>query len=170
MPVTLPAIPPIVRHVRDLDGNLFLVREVANALGISPATVRRVAEIRPDLRPSAITMFGDMLVPLFTLEDLTRLDRYVAERRASLAAARRRSAGRPRLWSDSERRARRARHCAASYRRRCARALTEAGDLAAAQAAARAAAEIRDHLQQVHDDRAALIHSGIMTAGAVAAA
>lgn len=121
---------PTIAHVRSLDGEFYLCTEVADALGISPATLRRRAARDPDrLRPSRVTRFGATTLALYDLDDVNRL---AADVQLTVAGSRR---GRPRLWDDHERRTRRRAHSAASYQRRRARTLTARGDTSSAAAA-----------------------------------
>src|SRR5664279_4004969 len=118
--IDISAIPPLVRHVRSLDGDLYLCREVADALDLSPSTVRRFGARDPDrLGPSHETYFGRVLVYLYDAATVERLHAHLAEHRSA--------SGQPRLWSDAERRTRRAAHNRAAYRRRRAVVLEERG-------------------------------------------
>jgi len=57
--VQIAAIPPLVAHVRALPGDVYLRREVADALDVSPATLDRLAELDRDLLgPTHETYYG----------------------------------------------------------------------------------------------------------------
>jgi hypothetical protein len=103
--ITIPALPRIVARVRRLPGECFLRAEVADALGASPATLRRLAGKSALLRPSGTVTYGRLTVPVYDAEAVARLHAHLAEHRSPR--------GRRRLWTDEERRARRAAHCAA---------------------------------------------------------
>ncbi len=115
------AIPATVAHVRRLPGGLFLCVEVADALGVSPATVRRLGERDHDgLGPTHETCFGRMRLLLYDGDAVQRLHDHLGQHRAAC--------GQPRLWNEGERRSRRAAHSAAGYRRRRAAQLRARGD------------------------------------------
>jgi hypothetical protein len=120
--VSVPA--RVVAAVRGLPGECFLRAEVADALGTSPATLRRLAVKTAMLGPSGTLRHGALLVPVYDAAAVARLHAHLAQHRSGR--------GRRRLWTDEERRARRAAHSAAGYRRRRAAALRERGEPAAA--------------------------------------
>jgi hypothetical protein len=118
--VIIPALPRVVALVRSLPGESFLRAEAADALGTSPATLRRLAGKSAALGPSGTVTYGRLTVPVYDAATVERLHAHLAEHRSPR--------GRRRLWTDEERRARRAAHCAAGYRRRRAAVLRERGD------------------------------------------
>jgi hypothetical protein len=145
-------LPPVVGFVRNLDGDFFLCREVAEALGVSTATLRRLSLVNPDaFAPSGSTGFGKMLVRLYAMGEVDRLHAHVEAKSIAAENGSLRRAGRPRLWTDAERRDRRARYCAAAYRSRRARELADAGAHGAAAVANRAAVTIRETLRAEYD-------------------
>ena len=125
MSVSIPAVPRVVARVRGLPGGFFLRAEVADALGTSPATLRRFAAKSQAMGPSCTITYGGLAVPVYDTAAVARLHAHLAEHRSPR--------GRPRLWADEERRARRAAHSAAGYRRRRAALLRERGDHAGAE-------------------------------------
>lgn len=126
---------PTIAHVRRLDGEFFLCTEVADALGVSPATLRRLAGRNPGgLGPTHISELATRELALY---DMARVSDLAQETSRTVRGARR---GRPRLWDDAERRSRRRAYSAMGYQRRRARVLDARGDcVAAAEAVDRAA-------------------------------
>jgi hypothetical protein len=143
---------PTIAHVRELDGSFFMWAETANALGVSPVTLRRLAAENPAAwGPSHIAYFHGVPLRLYDPARVQRLHEEITRRRQGEVR------GRPRLWDDQQRAARRAAHSAAGYRRRRARALAARGDTSAAAAAgqqaglitAGLAAQLRDRIQEL---------------------
>jgi hypothetical protein len=78
-------LPPIVVFVRRLEGDFYLCSEVAEALGVSTATLRRLAGIDPEaFAPSSIG-FGKMLVRLYAISEVECLHQHLEAK--SIAAA-----------------------------------------------------------------------------------
>jgi hypothetical protein len=150
--VTIAPIPAVVAFVRSLDVAYYLCTEVADALGVSAATLRRLARDHPDtLGPSCSAWFGRMLVSLYVMDDIDRLQAHLDYRWPDRdGSSSRNRPGRRRLWSDAERRDRRARYCAAAYRNRRATELAQAGDQLAAANARHSAATIQEALTAEH--------------------
>src|SRR5664279_3927372 len=150
------AIPPLVAQVRALTGQFFLCNEAADALGISAATVRRLRDLDPDrLGPTAEIYNGCVRVDLYDEAALRRLHEHLAWRRNPQ--------GRTRLWTDDERRFRRAAHCAAGYRRRLAGELRDRGDHAGAVRAADHADALVRELRATHAQRSVAVTSSDVT-------
>jgi hypothetical protein len=100
------AVNPIVAHVRGLDGEYYLLSEVAEQLGITVNALRALARRFPDeLGPYGVTYLGQTKIFVFWPEDIDALRRYLATPR-DLAKGR----GRPPLWSHAEQRERHSRH------------------------------------------------------------
>lgn len=118
--VAIPRLPVAVDLVRRLDGVYFLRGEVADALRVSTSTIRRLAVHDVLLAPTAIVLNGTTAIAVYDLATIERLSAHLGEHRSR--------AGRPRLWSDTERRDRRAAYSALGHRRRRAEALCRAGD------------------------------------------
>jgi hypothetical protein len=113
-------IPTVIAAVRALPGEHFLCHEVADVLEVSPATLRRLSGSESmTLGPTANFVAGGKTVAVYDLAAVDRLFAYLSQHRSA--------AGRPRLWSDSERRARRLAYNTAGYRRRRAASLHERG-------------------------------------------
>lgn len=140
--MTANSLAACVRAVRSLPGIWYLRSEVADALGVSPATVRRLSSRAPSLQPSAVLQRGSVGVSLY---DQAAVDA-LGERLAATASRR----GRPRLWDDQQRRRRRALHSAAGYYRRRAALLKARGDLDSARQAESRASVLRAALQASH--------------------
>jgi hypothetical protein len=149
--IVLDPLPPVVLFVRSLDGDNYLCSEVAGALGVSTATLRRLAGIDPEsFAPSSIG-FGKMLVRLYAMAEVDRLHEHLEAKSIAAASGSPRRPGRRRLWADAERRDRRARYCAAAYRSRRGRELADAGAYVAAAVASQAAATIREDLRAEYE-------------------
>ncbi len=86
-----------------------------------------------------------LAVPVYDAETVARLHAHLAEHRSPR--------GRPRLWSDAERSARRAAHSTAEYRRRRAVNLRERGDHTGAERMLVDAEQISTALQCGYRDR-----------------
>src|SRR4051812_12011764 len=69
--------PPAIRAVRALPTHAFLRREVADALGVSAATLRRLAASSPDLSASAVLHFGAVTVPVYDISVVELLHAYL---------------------------------------------------------------------------------------------
>jgi hypothetical protein len=97
-------LPPVVGFVRGLDGDFFLCREVAEALAVSTATLRRLSLVNPDaFAPSGSTGFGKMLVRLYTMGEVDRLHQHLEAESIAAASGSGRRPGRRRLWTEAER-------------------------------------------------------------------
>ena len=128
--------------MRALPGIWYLHSEVADALGVSPATVRRLARRAPSLQPSAVLQRGSVGVRLYDQATVDAL----AEQLAANGSRR----GRPRLWDNQQRKRRRALHSAAGYYRRRAALLLARGDPDGARRAESRASALRAALRAGH--------------------
>jgi len=147
--VHLPAVPQVVAQVRMLPGDFFLRAEVADALAVSPATLRRLACTETTtLGPSDMVSSGSLLVPVYDASAIARLHLHLAAHRSPR--------GRRRLWTDAERHERRAAYSALGYRRRRAAALRARGDHPAADQVQREADRLAAQLHAAHDHRSGL--------------
>ncbi len=147
LPIRLAPVPSIVARARALHGENFLRREVADALDVSATTLRRLAGKIVLLAPDSTISYGTLTVPVYDLATVARLHAHLAEHRPPR--------GRPRLWSDAERSARRAAHSAAGYRHRRAALLHARGDHVAAWGMQDAAACITAMLRAAQTERSA---------------
>ena len=136
----------MVFNVRGLPGEFYLRREVADALGVSAATLDRLGRSDPDhLGQCHRILFGGLPVLLYDHDRIERLHAHLATHRTRR--------GRPRLWSDEERRARCATYSALGYRRRRAEQLRARGDHAEADRLHRLADQLAAELRHDHDRR-----------------
>ena len=150
LPAFIDRINPAVAFVRGLDQAWFLCSEVAYALGTSPSTLRRMARADPrEMGPAEVIAFGRIEIWLYDMAGVDRLHHHLMTDRSDGTPPR----GRPRLWTDQERRHRRTALSAASYQRRRARALRAIGDITRATTAENAAAGITTRLQAESDRR-----------------
>jgi hypothetical protein len=137
-----------VGFVRGLPDEFYLRHEVADALGVSAATLDRLGRSDPDhLGPCQRMMFGGLQVLLYDRDRIERLHAHLAEHRSRR--------GRPRLWSDEERRARRAAYSALGYRCRRAKELRARGDHAEGDRMQHLADQLAAELRHDHDRRSA---------------
>jgi hypothetical protein len=117
---------PVVRHVRALGRQRYLLAEVAAVLDIPPSTLRRLLLAdRERYGPSDYTWYKDQRVYLYTPEDVARLERHFEQLRRDQPMRVSGSPGRPRMWSHAERQDRQRRHAQAVYYRRRAGLLAE---------------------------------------------
>lgn len=89
---------PITQFVRGLEGDLLLIREVAQYLGCSQTALRGAAQRHPELGPSYSVAYGGIRLNLYTPQDMVALGRYLARDEGTG----RRRRGQPRLWSFEE--------------------------------------------------------------------
>jgi hypothetical protein len=134
----------LVAYIRALPGSWYLTSDVADAVGTSAATLRRLARTRDNLAPSHVTTYGRVRVDLYNDTDVERIAAYLRDHKSER--------GRPRVWTDAERRQRRIAHSAAGYHRRRAAMLASRGRLAEAASEGRRAALLAAHIrEQVHE-------------------
>lgn len=146
------AVAPVVRAVRRVPCESYLCSEVADALEVSPATIRRLSRAVPLLaEPPAEMTIGAVRVPIYDAATVDRIREYLAQRPDR--------GGRPRLWDDSTRRARRAAFSAAGYRRRRAQQLRLHGRFGEADEFDAAAGEILARLRADHASQSATFTS-----------
>lgn len=126
---------PVVRFVRSLDGEYYLLSEVAAALDVPVPTLRRLKTKNSKLwGPSFKTHYGKTLIYLYTPADLARLARRFAKIRAEHPAMLTGSLGRPRMWNLAERQERQRRFAQAGYMRKRAQRLRVIDPVAAKEA------------------------------------
>lgn len=118
MPTT--TIPTAIATVRALPGEHYLCHEVADALDVSAATLRRLGRREPvKLGPTTTIVAGGKPVAVFDMAAVERIAAHLEQGRSA--------AGRPRLWTDTERRLRRMSYNGAGYLRRRAETLRAQG-------------------------------------------
>jgi hypothetical protein len=71
-------VPPAIAYVRSLDGEFYLLSEVAEQVGVSQGTLRKLVHADPPKvsAPSYMGNQGDMNIYLFTPEDVTEIKAY----------------------------------------------------------------------------------------------
>lgn len=73
---------PVSAFVRSLDGEYYLVREAAEAMGVSQHYLRRsIKQEVEGMLPSHGVMIGKMKVYLYTMDDIHRMRKLIAERK-----------------------------------------------------------------------------------------
>jgi len=138
----------VVAFVRALPGGFYLRREVADALGVSAATLGRLGRTNADrLGPSHRVKFRGLPVLLYDQDRVDRLHAHLAHHRSRR--------GRPRLWSDEERRARRVAYSSIGYRQRRAAELRTRGDHDEAARMVLCAEQVASELRMDHARRSA---------------
>lgn len=74
---------PVSAFVRSLDGEYYLVREAAEALGVSQHYLRRsIKQEVEGMLPSHGVMIGKMKVYLYTMDDIHRMQVLIKEKKA----------------------------------------------------------------------------------------
>ena len=133
---------PSTRFVRSLEGDYLMVREAAETLGVRHTVLRTLMrqDHNPPLAPSFCAFFGKVKIYLYTREDIARIREYLTKRRQvfpndDVVAYK----GRPRLWTDAERKVRNRLYSRAYYYRKKVEEHTKAGN---AEAAALAQIEV----------------------------
>lgn len=140
--IEISKLPKVVAHVRGLPGEMYLRREVADALNVSASTVSRLASKVLTLAPTSYVINGTLTIPVYDIAVVGRLQTYLAEHRCLR--------GRRRLWTDKERVTRQAAYSAMGYRRRRALELRERGEQGGADRVDREADRMLDELRQQH--------------------
>ena len=141
-----PGLSPITEMVRALPGDYYILREVADVLGVTARLLRRLRVSHPELGPAASMMKGSIRVYLYTPDDVTRLLEHVTAHPPQQAS---------RLWTAAEYLERQRGHTAVRYWRRRATALALRGDSDGAQAASERADQTRRRLVTQYDARRA---------------
>lgn len=122
---------PGARLLAVTNGERFLTREVAEILGVSVSTIRKLNATRRDiLGASDIGREGNRVIWLYTPEDVERLRAYFAGSVTNIGTGRRRvmpGRGRPALWSSEECRNRDRAYVRIGYHRRRATTLEAEG-------------------------------------------
>jgi hypothetical protein len=124
-------LPPIVRAVRELDGEYYLTSEVSQAIGIPAPTLRKLAKgpKAKELGPSQTMLYGQVRIGLYSPADLRRLAAHFKDEKAKPSPMGR--VGRPRLWTVEEQAERQRRFNLAQHYRRQAKRLRPTDPLAA---------------------------------------
>lgn len=125
---------PATSFVRSLGGDYFMLREAAEMVGASSATLRRfIHETDPvytRLVPSKQASFGKVKVYLYTREDIARLQEYFDRQREvrDFDGPAIRPSGRPRKYSPEQRKVRARLFTKANYWKKKADAAQADGD------------------------------------------
>ncbi len=125
---------PATTFVRSLGGDYFMLREAAEMVGASSATLRRfIHETDPiyaKLVPSKQASFGKVKVYLYTREDIERLQEYFSKQRevTDFDGPAARPSGRPRKYTPEERKERARLYTKANYWKNKALIAKDEGD------------------------------------------
>lgn len=101
-------IDPISAFVRTLDGDYYLVREVADAVGVSQHRLRKAIKYEePGMLPSDVVMLGKMTVYLYTIEDVKQIKETLANKRVvsrfkDIKKSPALKVGRPNLYTEEQ--------------------------------------------------------------------
>lgn len=151
-----PGLDPVTRFVRSLDGDFYMLREVADHLGMPTRSLRTLARRFPmQTGPSLAVMFGRLKVFLYTPEDLDRAVAFQRRRRSvdpqldDLAGG----PGRPALWTSEESRQRHRSQSKLYYWRRRAAELAGEGQMERAADASARVVVLADLLDDQRDMR-----------------
>ena len=140
---------PATAFVRSLPGEFFMLREVAEMVGVSQYVLRNlIAKDAEGLLPSNYAMFGNVKIYLYTRADIERLQKHF-ERRMVVREYDGQSpkAGRPALYTREERLARNRLYSQAYYWRKRHEKLVTEGRLDEAAAANDKAIEVEERLK-----------------------
>lgn len=142
-------VDPATRFVRSLPGDYFLLREAAEATGVSQFTLRKmIADDIPGCTPSKYAMFGKIKIYLYTRQDIENIRKYLGNRHQIFnhtGMAKR--IGRPPTYSKAERRDRSRLYSKAWYWRNREKILKSRGDKEGAAAARDKALAIEKELK-----------------------
>lgn len=69
-------VSPVIRYVRNLDGDYHTTGEVADELGVSDQLIRKWARQRVADVPSYVAPFGNTHIYLYTSDDIEQLREY----------------------------------------------------------------------------------------------
>lgn len=98
---------PATRFVRSLPGEYFMTREAAAMLGVPRRRLDEYVASYPDeLGPSFCTFFGKLKIYLYTQEDIERIRAHLTNVRRVFPPRTPGAGGRPRKWTDEERKER----------------------------------------------------------------
>ena len=142
---------PATRFVRSLPGEYFLLREAAEASGVSQFTLRKmIADDIPECVPSKYAMFGKIKIYLYTREDIERIRGYLGNRQRIFAHnGMARKVGRPAKYTQVQRAQRSRLYSKAWYWKNREKILNQKGDHDGAMKAAEKARMIE---KELHSD------------------
>ena len=146
-------IDPATHFVRSLPGGYFMLREAAEATGVSQFTLRKmIADDIPNCTPSKYAMFGKIKIYLYTRDDIENIRKYLGNRHQIFnhtGMAKR--TGRPATYTRKERKERSRLYSKAWYWKNREKILKSKGDKEGA-ASAREKADAID--KELHHDKA----------------
>jgi hypothetical protein len=120
----------VQRHVLALDGQHYLLADVAQIFDMHDSTLRKLRWRHPEVfRGSYYDRCGDIAIYLYTDADIDRISSHLATRSAARGGRR----GRPRMWSAAEAKERERAQLRTNYYSRRAEALVAKGDAAKAK-------------------------------------
>jgi hypothetical protein len=154
--MTLPdtvRIDPATRFVRSLPGDYFLLREAAEAAGVSQFTLRKmIADDIPKCTPSKYAMFGKIKIYLYTRTDIDNIREYLGDRHKIYNhAGMAKRTGRPATYTKAQRKTRSRLYSKAWYWKNREKILKDKGDREGAKEAREKAKEIE---RELHSDKA----------------
>lgn len=143
-------IDPATRYVRSLPGNYIMLREAAEACGVSTFVLRKfISEGTPGCLPSKTAKYGKMRIYLYTLKDIESIKKHLEERRTVHDFdGPTRKVGRPPKYLETERKHRDQLHSKKWYWNNRVKVLTERGDTAGATKAQKRVDEIEKELNR----------------------
>lgn len=153
MPNDTIRVDPATRFVRSLPGDFFLLREAAEAIGVSQFVLRKfIADGTKGCTPSKYAMFGKVKVYLYTREDIEAIRTHLASRhRVFKHDGQARRIGRPPQYTKEERANRSRLYSKSWYWRNRERILAQRGDADGARKARDNANEIDRMLKDDSD-------------------
>lgn len=145
-------VDPATRFVRSLPGNYFLLREAAEAVGVSQFTLRKfISEDIEGLVPSKYAMMGKVKIYLYTREDIENIRLHLKEREVVFNHdGKAKRTGRPATYTKEQRAKRSRMYSNAWYWKNRAKILEERGDH---EAAIKAQAKADKIERQLHGNK-----------------
>jgi hypothetical protein len=141
------------KFVRSLDGNYLLLREAAESLRVSQATLRKfIKDDNANLGPSKCVWFGKSKIYLYTIWDIEKISKYLEHRKTVFdndeTQPKLSGRGRPAIWSPEERKERQRKFARVSYYKRKAQAMLVIGTTEQYLEAIKKAEEIKKELEE----------------------
>lgn len=151
MPNDTIRVDPATRFVRSLPGDFFLLREAADAIGVSQFVLRKfIADGTEGCTPSKYAMFGKVKIYLYTRDDIETIRQHLSARhRVFKHDGQARRVGRPPQYTKEERANRSRLYSKSWYWRSREKILSQRGDAEGAKKARDKADEID---RMLHND------------------